>query len=131
MIEVSAGIIICENKILIARRKHNLQNDLWEFPGGKLEPGETMPECLKREIREELEIEIQVGEFFMDSTYDYDNGCVHLCAYYAYLDSPQIPHHWVHSQLRWVAPSELDDFAFSPADIPIKDALKSQPLPTF
>ena len=67
MKQVSAGIIICNDRILIARRSHNKSNAaLWEFPGGKQEPGETMPECLRREISEELHLDIEVGSFFMN-----------------------------------------------------------------
>lgn len=129
MKDVSAGIIICEGKILIACRRHHLQDGLWEFPGGKVEPEETITQCLQREIKEELGLEISIGEFFMDSIYNYDSGSIHLYAYFAHTDNPQIPHHLVHRQILWVTPAELDNYEFSPADIPIKNALKTFPLP--
>ena len=130
MKQVSAGIIICNHKILIARRNHNKSNaELWEFPGGKQEPGETMPECLRREIAEELHLDIEVGRFFMQSTYEYAQGTVCLHAYYAYCKSEDISFHSDHDRLAWVIPNELGQYEFSPADIPIRDALKNLPLP--
>ena len=89
MKHVSAGIIICNNKLLIARRNHNKSlSGKWEFPGAKQEIGETMPECLKREIMEELKLEIRVGDFFMNSVYEYEHGEICLHVYYAYTDNP-------------------------------------------
>ena len=130
MKQVSAGIIICNHKILIARRNHNKSNaELWEFPGGKQESGETMPECLRREIAEELHLDIEVGSFFMQSTYEYAQGAVCLHAYYAYCKSEDISFHSDHDRLAWVTPNELGQYEFSPADIPIRDALQNLPLP--
>ena len=94
MKQVSAGIIICKNKILIARRNHHKSlSGLWEFPGGKQEEGETLQECLKREIMEELRLEISVGNFLMQSIYEYEHGAICLNAYYAYADSDEIIFH--------------------------------------
>ena len=94
MKQVSAGIIICNDRILIARRSHNKSNAaLWEFPGGKQEPGETMPECLRREISEELHLDIEVGSFFMNSVYEYEQGAICLHVYYAYTQSYDICFH--------------------------------------
>ncbi|MBQ8436165.1 MAG: (deoxy)nucleoside triphosphate pyrophosphohydrolase [Alphaproteobacteria bacterium] len=130
MKQVSAGIIIYHGKILIARRNHHKSlSGMWEFPGGKQEVGETLPECLKREIMEELQLEITVGDFFMQSVYEYEHGAICLNAYYAYADSDKICFHSDHDSLKWITPDELDDYDFSPADIPIKNALKILPLP--
>ena len=75
MKEVTAAIITNDDKILIAQRgkDENLAGK-WEFPGGKIEKGETPQQCLKREIQEELELNIEVGEFFGESIYTYSNG---------------------------------------------------------
>ncbi len=130
MKQVSAGIIICNDRILIARRSHNKSNAaLWEFPGGKQEPGETMPECLRREISEELHLDIEVGSFFMNSVYEYEQGAICLHVYYAYTQSYDICFHSDHDRLAWGLPEEVGNYNFSPADIPVKDALKVLPLP--
>ncbi len=130
MKQVSAGIIICDNKLLIARRNHQKSlSGMWEFPGGKQEIGETIEECLMREIKEELNINIIVGDFFMSSTYEYAQGAICLNAYYAYASSQEICFHSDHDSLKWITPAELDNYEFSPADIPIKNALKNLPLP--
>ena len=130
MKQVSAGIIICKNKILIARRNHHKSlSGLWEFPGGKQEEGETLQECLKREIMEELHLEISVGDFLMQSIYEYEHGAICLNAYYAYADNDEINFHSDHDSIKWVTPIELDNYDFSPADIPIKNALKNLSLP--
>ena len=69
MKRVAAGIIVCNNKILIAQRKRGKDLEyFWEFPGGKIEPGETCEECLHREIMEEFNLEIRVGKFFMENS---------------------------------------------------------------
>ena len=124
MKRVAAGIIICENKILVAQRKRG--KDLayfWEFPGGKIEAGETAPECLQREIMEEFNMEIRVGKFFMESEYEYSFGRFKLEVYFATCTSLLIPDLFEHEQARWVDVQELKDYTFSPADIPVVEAL--------
>lgn len=126
MKDVAAGIITCNGKLLIAQRRHGKNQEyLWEFPGGKLEEGETLPECLKREIKEELDKEIEVGDFFMTSVYEYESGVIRLNAYFATMEDRQIPSHVDHEQVKWIDLSEIDDYTFAPADIPIKEALKN------
>ena len=84
MKRVSAGLVFCENKLLIAQRKRGKpQEYLWEFPGGKLEEGETMPQCLARELNEEFGINVKVGDFFAKSVFDYETGSISLEAYFA------------------------------------------------
>lgn len=124
MKRVAAGIIVCDNKILVAQRKRG--KDLayfWEFPGGKIEAGETAPECLHREIMEEFNMEIRVGKFFMESEYEYSFGSFKLEVYFATCPSLQIPDFFEHEQARWVDIQELSTFEFSPADIPVAQAL--------
>lgn len=124
MKRVAAGIIVCDNKILIAQRKRG--KDLaffWEFPGGKIEAGETPEECLHREIMEEFNMEIRVGKFFMESVYDYSFGRFVLEVYFAACPNPEIPDLFEHEQARWVEISELPEYNFSPADIPVVEAL--------
>ena len=79
MIEISMAIVVHNDKILIAQRKKGKHQEfMWEFPGGKLEKGETLQECVTREFKEEFDKDIVVGDFFMDKTYSYaDKGEMH------------------------------------------------------
>ena len=123
--QVSTGIILHEGKILIGQRKRGKPQELlWEFPGGKQEEGETMPECLYRELKEELDIEVAVGDFFMESVYQYEFGEISLNAYFATLSADQEPVLKEHPQLAWINPKDLGAYAFAPADLPIVEALK-------
>jgi mutator protein MutT len=115
-IDVAAGVIFSRGKILITQRcaDQHLGN-LWEFPGGKVENGESFEDCLKREIREELGIEISVGELVEDLTHEYPEKTVRLRFYRCALVSgdPRA----IHCQdWRWVAPGELKGFEFPAAD---------------
>lgn len=124
MIEVTAAIIQNKGKILIARRppKDKLAGK-WEFPGGKIELGETPEECLRREIKEELNIEILVRDFFADSTYKYPNRTIHLQAYWCNWISGKIELH-SHDLIEWVDIANLKQFDFAPADVPFIDKLR-------
>lgn len=123
--QVAAGIVVCNGKILIAQRKHGKSCEyLWEFPGGKLEEGETLPQCLARELQEELKLPVTVGDFFMKSEYTYDFGTIVLNAYFATCDNADLPFHPDHEQTRWISPQDFDNFTFAPADQPIVVALK-------
>ena len=125
MKEVTAAIILKENKVLIAQRAPGENSaGKWEFPGGKLEPGETPKECLKREIREELDIEIEVLDFFDESIYAYHSGTIKLMAFWCQWISGDFTLH-VHSNLAWVNRDELDLYGFAPADIPLVEKLKT------
>ena len=125
MKQVTAAIIIKDKKVLIAQRSPDdkLANK-WEFPGGKIEPGETPQECLKREIREELDIEIEVLDFFAESNYEYSSGTISLMAYWCKWISGDFTLK-VHRQSAWANHFELDLYDFAPADIPLVDKLKS------
>jgi len=123
---VTAAIIIDNVKVLIAQRAGN-QNlaGKWESPGGKIEPGETPEECLKREVYEELGINIEVDDFFVESIYQYDTGTIKLIAYKAkWIDGEYRLS--VHSEIKWVKPYELENYDFSPADISFVEKLKSE-----
>ena len=86
--------------------------------------GVPRPQCLQREIKEELNKEITVGDFFMTSVYEYENGAIRLHAYFAAMAEPEIPSHIDHEQVKWIDWAQIDDYTFAPADIPIKNALK-------
>ena len=117
MIQVTAGIIEKDGKILIAKRKRGKSADAkWEFPGGKVEKGETHEECLKREILEELNVEIQVGKFAGSSCFNNGEKNINLIAYYAEYVSGEIKL-TDHEDYRWVLPCELVKYDFLEADL--------------
>lgn len=129
-IDVSAGIILNENKnILIGKRRNpeKLANK-WEFPGGKIEPGETPEKCLRREIKEEFGIEIKVknkiGEIYHE--YEFENIKFHV--FFAKWENGKLKP-TDHKEIKWIFQDELRDYDFTPADIKIinkiKDAIKS------
>lgn len=121
---VTAAIMIKDNKILIAQRsKKDKLSSMWEFPGGKIEEGETPQECLKREIKEELNINVSIGEFFGESIYHYEGGSIKLLGYYAFYESGDLKLN-VHDQVKWVTPEEIKNYDFAPADVPFVDQLK-------
>ncbi len=125
MKKVSAGIICRNGKMLICQRPEGKTlAGYWEFPGGKLEEGETMPECLKRELKEELGIDAQIGKFFMESVYKYDFGEIALSVYFAEIDAAQELILNVHPRVEWIDPADLDKYTFAPADLPITAELK-------
>jgi 8-oxo-dGTP diphosphatase len=119
MVQVAAAVVFHEGKILIARRKQGLTlSGKWEFPGGKIEENETMVQCLKRELREELGIEVSIDEFILASKHTYNFGDVELFAFKASLISGDLTLQ-DHSEIKWVLPSELMSYDFPEATIPI------------
>ena len=116
---VTAAILIKDSKILIAKRKagDRLANK-WEFPGGTVEDDESPEQCLKREMKEEFDIDVTVGEYFGESIYRYDHGSIKLLAYRTYWTGGEIQPK-VHDDYKWVHISQLSDYDLAPADIPI------------
>lgn len=124
MIEVVGAVIRREHLLLIAQRPPGKNEALfWEFPGGKLEAGESPQECLRREIMEELGILIRVGKAVGDVLHDYGERLIHLTCYWAELEAgdpqPLQCHDW-----RWITHLELGNYEFAPADRPIVEVLK-------
>lgn len=120
MTDITAAVIKHEGKILIARRskKNDHLAGLWEFPGGKIEPGETSEGCLAREIEEELGIRIKVGSFITETVFDYTSKRIHLMAYWAEWIYGSI-NPIVHDKIKWASIDELGIYTFAPANIPI------------
>ncbi len=126
-IPVTAAVIEKDGKILIARRKHPFMGHSWEFPGGKLEDNETLEECLKREIHEELGIDITVGELVSSRKHVLNcQSAIMLYAYHArYLSGEIILND--HDEIAWVSPENLQKYSFPDPDRQIvKDILKDR-----
>lgn len=128
MIDVAAAVIENrEGRILIARRKPEITlGGFWEFPGGKIEPGETPAVCAARELREEMDMHIEAGEILTETVHDYGTKVVHLIAVRAILLGGHIRLH-DHDDIRWVTVAEMDDYLFAPADEAIVESLRSLP----
>ncbi len=124
MLEVSAAIIKKEGKVLIAQRNRNKSQGLkWEFPGGKVEADETAKESLVREIKEELNIDIEVREKFGENIFEYPAGSIKLIAFNAKWVSGDLKI-LEHEKVEWVTIDKLDNYGFSPADIYFVEKLK-------
>ena len=111
------GASVKNGEVLCARRGTGALQGLWEFPGGKIEPGETPRAALKREIEEELACTIQVGDLITTTDHEYDFGVVSLTTFFCKLVSGT-PTLTEHTSLRWLAPDRLRDLAWAPADEP-------------
>ena len=121
--EVVAALIWDGNRFMICQRPaHKARGLLWEFVGGKVEPGETKEEALIRECREELDVEIEVGDVFMDVLHDYPDLLVHLTLFNAKLEKGE-PKLLEHNDLKWITPAEIPAFDFCPADVEILERI--------
>jgi 8-oxo-dGTP diphosphatase len=128
-VEVSAALIFRRGKLLIAQRHANAHlGGLWEFPGGKREPQETFEECLVREIREELGIEIFVGSLFEEITHAYAEKTVHLKFFICELLSGE-PQTLGCAAFKWIEKPELADYEFPAADAQLLQKLRDYNFP--
>lgn len=126
MTEVVAALIWQKDTFLICQRPaHKARGLLWEFVGGKVEPGETGEEALVRECREELDVTLSVGDVFMEVTHVYPDLTVHLTLYHAVITQGE-PKLLEHNDLRWITVDEIDAFDFCPADEEILARLKQK-----
>ena len=118
-IKVVCGIIFNKDKIFICRRKPEKSlGGYWEFPGGKIEPDENEEETLIRELKEELDMQVEIEDYYTTSSYDYDTFSIELIAYKCILlkyKSKLIDH----DKFEWVEPIKLLDHKLAPADIPL------------
>ena len=119
MVEVTCALIEHQEKILICQRAANMKLPLkWEFPGGKIEPGETRAACLMREIREELGLDILLGKELLCVQHDYAAFSITLYPFLAKVAGGTLELA-EHAQAMWVAPNELLDYDWAEADIPV------------
>lgn len=116
MIEVVAGVIYKENKFLIAQRNlKKAQGGLWEFPGGKLEKNESPEEALKREIKEEFDADIEVGNYIGECVHHYPEKDIKLIFYKAVLISENITL-LEHEDCAWITKENKEEYEFAGAD---------------
>ena len=126
MTEVVAALIWDENRFLACQRPaHKARGLLWEFVGGKVEPGETREQALIRECREELDITVEVQDVFMEVDHVYPDLTVHLTLFNASI-AEGIPQKIEHNDLRWITVEEIDKYEFCPADVEILRQLKER-----
>jgi 8-oxo-dGTP diphosphatase len=126
-IEVAAALVFRDGKLLITQRHADAHlGGLWEFPGGKREPGEPLEACLKRELREELGIEVMVGELLESLTHEYSDRVVHL-RFYRCRWTQNEPQLLDCADFKWVGVTELEDHEFPAADARLLQALRDGP----
>ena len=124
MTEVVAALIWDENRFLACQRPaHKARGLLWEFVGGKVEPGETREQALIRECQEELAVTVAVQDVFMEVDHVYPDLTVHLTLFNASI-TEGIPQKIEHNDLRWITVEEIDQYPFFPADEEILRRLK-------
>ncbi len=122
---VTASLIIEQGKVLVTQRKKNSSHGLlWEFPGGKVKEGEDPREALRRELKEELDVEVEVGMIFDAVFYSYPEYPILLLVYRCRIEKGSLKPIGCHD-LRWVTLKELKKLAMPPADDPIRKQLSS------
>ena len=123
-VNVVAAIIRDKDKIFATQRGYGDFKDGWEFPGGKIEPGETPQEALAREIREELEAEISVGDHLITIETDYPEFHLSMQCFWAELKEGSHMKLIEHEAAKWLTPGELDSVDWLPADVDVALAIK-------
>ncbi|MGK0575641.1 (deoxy)nucleoside triphosphate pyrophosphohydrolase [Macrococcus capreoli] len=116
-IKVVGAVIQKDGKILCAQRNENTSLPLlWEFPGGKIEENELPEDALKRELLEEMQCEIEVGEKVITTVHEYDFAIIELTTFYAVMKNDHIVLE-EHAEMKWLSPKELNALEWAPADI--------------
>lgn len=126
MTQVVAALIWDGSRFMICQRPaHKARGLLWEFVGGKVEPGETKPQALIRECREELGITVSPHALFMELDHVYPDLTIHLSLYHCSI-AAGIPQLLEHNDLRWITPSEIPQYDFCPADAEILERIQAE-----
>lgn len=127
MTEVVAALIKRDNKFLICQRSRNKARALlWEFVGGKVEQGESREDALKRECKEELDVDITVGKLFVRVVHEYPDITIGLSLFEAEIDDGQEIKLLEHVDAKWITAEEIDEYEFCPADEDILAKIKSE-----
>ena len=123
MVEVVAALIRDGDKFMICQRPANKARALlWEFVGGKVEPGETKEQALIRECQEELAITLSVGDLYMEVIHEYSDITVRLSLFNATI-TEGVPQKLEHNDIQWISVSEIPNYQFCPADVEILEKL--------
>lgn len=125
-IQVVAGLIQDGGKVFATQRGYGDYKDFWEFPGGKMEPGETPPQALVRELKEELAIDVSVGGFLCTVEHDYPGFHLTMHCYFCAITGGKSPELLEHEAAQWLGRDELDSVNWLPADVKVVAALKNQ-----
>ena len=121
--EVVAALIWDGDRFMICQRPaHKARGLLWEFVGGKVEPGEPKEAALIRECREELAVTLSVGEVFMEVVHEYPDITVRLTLFHGLIAQGE-PQKLEHNDIRWITPAEIPKYDFCPADVEILNKL--------
>ena len=125
-IDVVGAVFLRDGTVFAARRgPGKAMAGMWEFPGGKIEPGETPPDALERELREELRIGAHLRDHLTTTSYQYDFGVVNLATYICEIEGGE-PELTEHSEARWVPVEQLAELDWAPADIPAVGLLQER-----
>ena len=122
-INVVAAVIVRNGKIFATQRGYGEWKDWWEFPGGKIERGESPEEALQREIREELAIDIAIDSHLTTVDYDYPDFHLTMHCYLCHLKYDTLPHLLEHEAAKWLGKENLEDVKWLPADVEVIKAL--------
>lgn len=126
MTEVVAALIWQGERFMICQRPaHKSRGMLWEFVGGKVEPGESKEQALVRECREELAVEVAVGDIFLEVTHTYPDITVHLTLFHASIVQG-VPQKLEHNDIRYITVDEIPKYEFCPADEVILQKLRQE-----
>lgn len=124
-VKVTAAIIEKDGKVLIGKRMRGRLAGTWEFPGGKMEPGETPDACLIRELREELGVEARIGAPFLTTRHVYTHMAIELITFRAEVASVDFTLN-DHTEVRWVPPEDLGGYEFPAADKAVIEKLQRE-----